>query len=339
MKKIFKIFSTLLIFAVACQPAENNKRINELIIQGSAQGTTYTVKYLGNKLEALPSELDSLLLAIDQSLSTYDTTSLITSFNNGDTIVPDRLFTDMILFSKELNAETNGAFDPTIGPLIRSWGFGFSNAEKMDSLKVDSLLALKGFDKVYLSENELYLLNKKAKLNFNAIAQGYSVDLMARLLEDHHIYNYYVELGGEIKVKGKNSNNELWRIGIDKPEEGNETRELAAIIQLENRSMATSGNYRRFYEKEGVKYSHTLDPQNGYPVQHSLLSATVISRDCYRADALATAFMVMGLDESVSFLEKHPEDWALLIYSEEDGKYGFYNSPELDQLIERVGKN
>ena len=283
-----------------------------------------------------PKKLDSLLASIDASLSTYDTTSLISSFNRGDTILADRLFQEMLSFSQAINIETNGAFDPTIGPLIKAWGWDFSKAEEMDSLKVDSLLQIKGFDKISITNETAYLKDPRAKLNFNAIAQGYSVDLMADLIESKGINNYYIELGGELKVKGLKLDSSLWRIGIDRPEENNTERDLVAVINLENKALATSGNYRKFYEKDGMKYSHTIDPSSGYPVSHSLLSATVISNDCYRADALATAFMVMGYERSVEFLRSSKTDLGFLIFAKEDGEYGYFISSELETALEKI---
>lgn len=325
------------VLILSCTPiTETKTEQSELQIQGAAQGTSYTVKYLGEKHKKLPEQLDSLLAAIDKSLSTYDTSSLITAFNRGDTILPDQMLLEMIQFSEELNNETNGAFDPTIGPIIRAWGFDLSKAQKMDSIKVDSLLALKGFDHINQQADRIYLDHKGASLNFNAIAQGYSVDLMADLLESYSIEDYYIELGGEIKVKGKNTKGENWKIGIDKPVDDNLNRDLIAIVSMENASIATSGNYRKFYLVDGKKYSHTIDPQSGYPVQHSLLSASVISKDCYRADALATAFMVMGKYKALDFLKNHPSDLAFLVYAEEDGSYGYFMSPKLEESIEKT---
>jgi len=337
LKQLFGLITIASI--ISCTTSEKPNIDEELSIQGEAQGTTYTVKYIGQRIEQLPQQLDSLLLSIDRSLSTYDSSSLISAFNRGDTIVPDEMFKEMVDHSRSIHKETKGAFDPTIGPLIRAWGWGFSKAEEMDSAKVDSLLQIRGFEKVQLEDGLAYLTDTRAALNFNAIAQGYSVDLMADFLERYEIHNYYVELGGEIKVKGVKQDSSFWRIGIDKPEEGNESRDLIAILELENKAMATSGNYRKFYEKDGKKYSHTIDPNTGYPVQHNLLSATVISDNCYRADALATAFMVMGLESAVEVLESNSVDQAFLVYTNEDGSYGYYISEGLKENLRREEVN
>jgi len=312
--------------------ADKSSAQEELIIQGQAQGTTYTVKYLGERIEELPARLDSLLEQIDHSLSTYDTSSLITDLNRGDTVLYEQKLWEMIELSHTLSEETSGAFDPTIGPLIRAWGWDLSDAEPMDSVKVDSLLQLKGFKQLAINPKFSHWKVTGPYLNFNAIAQGYAVDLMAELLEAHQIQRYYVELGGELKVKGKSASDQAWKIGIDRPLFKEEKRELIAIVELMDAAMATSGNYRKYYEIDGKKYSHTIDPMNGYPVQHNLLSATVISEHCYRADALATAFMVMGRIAAEEFLAG-TSDLAYLIYAKEDGSYGDYISPGLQKKL------
>lgn len=318
---------------LACQTEAGESE--ELTIRGSAQGTTYTVKYIGEKYPELPHRLDSLLAGIDRSLSTYDTTSLITALNAGDTVEYDKKLWQMITQSKKLLELTNGAFDPSIGPLIRAWGWDLSEAEAMDSARVDSLLKLQGFKHLEFNAKYSYWKQAGSSLNFNAIAQGYSVDLMAELLDGYDLMNYYVELGGELKVKGNNADGEAWRIGIDRPIAGNSERKLIAILSLKDAALATSGNYRKYYEIDGKKYSHTIDPKTGFPVQHNLLSATVVSDDCYRADALATAFMVMGTEKAIEFLNE-TDDLAYLIYSKDDGDYGFYLSQKLEKDLEEV---
>lgn len=332
------LFCSLFIFLIACKPKAEEKQSEELVIQGQAQGTSYTVKYIGERHKELPTRLDSLLKSIDHSLSTYDTSSMITALNSGDTVAYDQKLWEMMAHSKALTKETSGAFDPTIGPLIRAWGWDLSKVEPMDSVKVDSLLDLKGFDKLEFNPSFSYWKQNGSVLNFNAIAQGYSVDLMAELLESYGIERYYVELGGELKVKGTNADDKSWRIGIDRPVDENQDRELIAIINLEDAAMATSGNYRKYYEVDGKKYSHTIDPESGYPVQHSLLSATVISEDCYRADALATAFMVLGKEKAIEFL-KGSNDLAYLIYAKEDVAYAYYISPALETQLEEIDQD
>ncbi|MEQ8623729.1 MAG: FAD:protein FMN transferase [Vicingaceae bacterium] len=332
---IFFAFLSCVLFS--CQPnkSDSNELVNqEYILQGEAQGTTYTIKYLGDSSLSLKHQVDSLLSAFDKSLSTYLPSSLISQFNQSDSMVIDEIFKQVFLLSKEINEITSGAFDPSIGPLIKAWGFDYSKPEKMDSTKVDSLLAICGFDLFSLKDSVLSKKVKGARLNFNANAQGYSVDLICKLLDEKKVENYYVELGGELKVKGKNKRGEWWLIGIDRPEGKNLERNLGARISLENQAMATSGNYRKYYEIDGNRYSHTLNPKTGYPAKNKLMSATVIANDCGTADAYATAFMVMGVDKTKSFLKNHPELSAYLIYSGEEENFETYFTPHLAKSIE-----
>jgi len=337
MKQLF--FIVTVVFALGC--GETSNRVNEeaqaateIVIRGEAQGTTYTIKYLAETYEeGLKERFDSLLSAIDESMSTYIPTSKISKLNNGDTIEIDDMFLKVYKLSYDVNRETNGAFDPTIGPLIKAWGFDYANPQKMDSTMVSELLAKSGFNQFVLNGARLYRKQEASRLNFNAVAQGYSVDLMAELLNQKNISNYYIELGGELKVKGKNKYGDWWVIGIDRPDGKNLERNLAQRISLENAAMATSGNYRKFYEVDGKRYSHTLNPKSGYPAENRLLSATVIANDCGMADALATAFMVMGVEGSKNYLQKHPEIKAYLIASTESEEYETFVSPNLEEYM------
>ena len=306
----------------------------EIVLKGEAQGTTYTIKYLAEEYEeGLKERFDQLLKDVDMSMSTYVPNSKISRLNEGDTIELDDLFLSVYNLSYTINTETDGAFDPTIGPLIKAWGFDFANPQKMDSAIVLSLLESSGFDQFVVEGKKMFRTNEAARINFNAVAQGYSVDVMAQILEQMEIENYYIELGGELKVKGKNKFGNWWVIGIDRPDGKNLERDLAQRISLENSAMATSGNYRKFYEVDGKRYSHTLNPKTGYPAENSLLSATVITNDCGTADALATAFMVMGQERSVDFLKNHPNTKAYLIYSSENGAFQTYVTPNLEQYL------
>lgn len=334
MRKI--VYFTLLVFLIACEDNQakqegQKESATEIVIKGEAQGTTYTVKYLAEEYEeGLKERFDSLLTAIDQSMSTYVPGSTISALNDGDTVKIDELFRSVYKLSYNINQQTDGAFDPTIGPLIKAWGFDYANPQKMDSSLVQDLLANSGFEQFELNNNLLYRKSSKARINFNAVAQGYSVDLMAGILDKMKLDNYYVELGGELKVKGKNKFGDWWVIGIDRPDDANLERNLAQRISLENSAMATSGNYRKFYEIEGKRYSHTLNPKTGFPAENTLLSATVIASDCGTADALATAFMVMGVEKSIEYVKKHPAIKAYFISSLADGTFETYVSPSLE---------
>ncbi len=334
------ILLILLISLFACNSVSEktkettNEGATEVVIKGEAQGTTYTIKYLAEDYEeGLKEKFDSILKAIDLSMSTYVPTSNISRLNEGDTIELDDMFLSIYQLSSNINKETNGAFDPTIGPLIKAWGFDYSNPQRMDTSLVDSLLKSCGFKQFALEGNRMYTNNKMARINFNAVAQGYSVDVMKLLLEKRNIQNYYIELGGELIVKGKNKFGDWWIIGIDRPDGTNLERNLAQRISLENSAMATSGNYRKFYEVDGKRYSHTLNPKTGYPAENSLLSATVITNDCGTADALATAFMVMGKEKSIHYLKNHTKTKAYLISSSVNGEFETYVTPNLEPYL------
>lgn len=322
-----------------CQPAPKKAQLdalNEIEVGGEAQGTTYTVKYIGEELPNLKAELDSLLDEVDQSMSTYIPESIISRLNLSDSFKVDSMFETVFKLSKTIHQETDGAFDPSLGPLFKAWGFDYSEPSAMDSAMVDSLMQFCGMNQFQLSDQTIIKNHPSASLNFNAIAQGYAVDLMASQIERYGIENYYVELGGELKVKGKNGKNSFWRIGIDKPDSENMERELRHIVELENKAMATSGNYRNYYEVDGKKYSHTIDPKTGFPVRRNVLSATVIAPSCAYADALATALMVKELEASISFLENQSKVSAIIIYSDASGNMKSYVSEELKRRVEAL---
>lgn len=331
MKKL--IYLALLVLLASC--GEKTAVKQKMVVEGFAQGTTYNVSYISKDGLNYQRSIDSLLIEIDNSLSTYQKKSLISKFNQSDSIgTIDSLFKAVFDISKEVYIQTNGLFDPTIAPIVNAWGFGFDELYATDSLTIDSLLAFVDFNKMTIVNHKVTKERKGMMLDFNAVAQGYSVDVLADLLEKKGIENYLVEVGGELKAKGLNLNDTLWRIGIDRPLPDLAEREIEAIVNLDNKSLATSGNYRKFYEKDGMKYSHTINPKTGYPVTHNLLSATVVTVNCGYADAYATSFMVMGIQESKDFLSAHKEIEALLIYSDEKGDLQSFITPGLSQFIE-----
>lgn len=304
-------------------------------IEGEAQGTTYHIHYFGGTDPGILKEaVDSILLDIDNSLSTWNQSSLITELNaadSGQTPFDDHFnyFTETFKHAREVYQKTGGVFDPTVGPLVNAWGFGFKNRKQMDASRVDSLMPVIGFtfENMRLSRTAesnkgmpgrvLYKRLPGMALDFNAIAQGYSVDVLGTYLRAQQISSFMVELGGEVLVAGTKADGSPWRIGIDKPEEGATERTLQATLELTDEAVATSGNYRKFYVVDGQKYAHTIDPKTGFPVKHGLLSATVVAETCWKADAYATAFMVMGTERSLAFLEEGQEKLeAYLIYSE-----------------------
>jgi len=287
--------------------------------------------------EDYQNEIEGKLRQFDQSLNSYDSTSIISRMNRNDsTAEADSLFETCFNKAREVSAITNGAFDITVGPLVNAWGFGFKNAQFIDSALIDSLMYYVGYKKVRLDQKKIIKEDKNIVIDVNAIAQGFSVDIIAAYLESKQIKNYMVEIGGELRVKGVNEEGGLWRIGIDKPIEGSdeENRELQDIVLLNSRSISTSGNYRQFYVKDGIKYAHTIDPKTGYPAMHSLLSATVLADDCMTADAYATACMVLGVAKSIELAKKLDYLDVYLIYTDSSSNYRIYYSKGFDDLIE-----
>ncbi|MFT7364490.1 MAG: thiamine biosynthesis lipoprotein, partial [Algoriphagus sp.] len=262
---------------------------------GQTMGTTYSLTYLSQSGKNLQISVDSLLVVFNSSLSTYIPDSEISRFNRMDTLAFTLSYLPQVLnASKTVYENTAGAFDPTVGPLVNVWGFGPGGPELKDSADIEVLLRLVGFDKVNFDNKEVRKTVTGVYLDFSAIAKGQGADVIADFLTRRGIENYLIEIGGELVARGVNEKGELWKVGINRPDESASASDLYSIIALENRGMATSGNYRNYYVRDSVKISHTINPATGYPVNHSLLSATVLAKDCMTADAYATALMVMG---------------------------------------------
>ncbi len=295
---------------------ETGKRVF-VFLEGFTQGTSYHIAYNSPDSVDYHNEIKEIFEQIDNSMSVYNPGSIISEINRDEEDVrPDDYFTRVFNRASEISAKTGGAFDITVAPLVNAWGFGFSKMDNVTPKLIDSLLQFVGWEKVSI-ENQVFVKDHPGiMLDMNAIAKGFTVDVVAEFFESKGIKDYMVEIGGEIRLKGMNRNNQLWRIGIDKPVEDPAviSRELQEVLQMTGRSMATSGNYRRFYVKDGQRYAHTIDPVTGYPVQHNLLSATVLTNTCMDADAWATAFMVMGLERSMEFARNIPELEAYFIY-------------------------
>ena len=303
--------------------------------QGIVFGTMYKITYQSK--ENLKMEIESELQKVDNSLSPFNKKSVITHINHNEDYSTDSMFTHVFRLAKTISKETHGAFDITVAPLVNAWGFGFKNASHVDSLTIDSIRQFIGFEKVDLVDGKVVKKDPRIMLDCSAIAKGYGVDCVARLLESKGIKNYMIDIGGELVVKGKNAQQESWRIGINKPIDDSLSvnQELQTIIEINQGGMATSGNYRNFYYKDGKKYAHTLDPRTGYPVQHNILSSTVIAKDCATADAYATSFMVLGLDSAKAICNAHPELDAYFIYAKENGPTGIYFTEGMSRCLRR----
>lgn len=319
---------------VSCQSPNKEYIRNE----GFIFGTTYHLIYDYNK--DLHDEIRLKFNAFDLSLSTYNEKSIISQVNRNEPVEVDDYFKAAFNKAIEVTRATEGAFDMTIGPLANAWGFGFSKKDSITQALIDSLLLNMGMDKISLEGNRVIKTNPNIILNVNAIAKGYAVDVIAHLMEEHGITNYMVEIGGELRVKGVNQKKVNWRVGIDKPVDDPEVlnRDLQEVVSITDAAMATSGNYRNFYYKDGKKYAHTISPYTGYPVQHQLLSASVIAPDCMTADAYATAFMVLGLEKSMEIVNKHPELEAYFISSAGEDEYEITMTDQFRKLIKNINK-
>ncbi|CAM3801188.1 FAD:protein FMN transferase [Flavobacterium cucumis] len=335
--KELKRFCSLLVVSILLVSCE--KTTDFYTIQGEAQGSTYSIKYIATEQRVTKIQIDSLLTAFDLSLSTYRPDSKISKINAGDsTVVVDEFFAETFQLSNQIYKETNGLFDPTIGVLVNSYGFGPNKKqENLSQKQVDSLLQFVGFDKIKLNENKT--ISKKHKqtfIDFNAIAQGYSVDVVVNYLKSKGIENAIVEIGGELFALGKNTiDNKNWVVGIDDPLQKPEERTLIAKVNLENLGMATSGNYRKVLidEKTGKKFVHIINPKTGLAQKNTVLSATVLSKSSGLSDGYATAFMLMSLEENKIFLQKHPELYVMLLYADESNKMQQFTTENFNSLI------
>ncbi len=333
MKKIALVLGICILL---CNCAKKTK--NYINFSGFAQGTTYSISYESEDNINYFDEIENILAEFDSSLSVYNKASLISKINRNESYNTDKYFRVVFKKAKEIYKISNGAFDITVAPLVNLWGFGLTERGKTTNAQIDSILKFTGLNKIDLKDTLIIKSDPRIMLDVNAIAQGYSVDIIAEFLEKKGVENYLVEIGGEVKTKGVNSKGKEWKIGIDKPFDNNFVpgENLQAIVTLSDKSLATSGNYRKFYEENGIKYSHTINPKNGYPVNHTLLSTTVIANDCITADAYATVFMVMGLEKSCKLVEQLPGIEAYFIYNDEKGKFQIKSTPAIQELIEDV---
>ena len=300
---------------------------------GMVFGTTYNITYQcdSNLHNSIIRELEK----VDEALSPFNKKSVITAVNNNHDIEVNDMFADVFLLAQKISDDTSGDFDITVAPLVNAWGFGFKNGTQPTKYNIDSLKNIIGYKKVRLEGRKVVKKDKRLMLDCSSIAKGYGSDVVARFLQKRGVKNYMVEIGGEIVTKGISQKRVPWKIGVTRPVDDSlsVSKELQSVINVTDKAMATSGNYRNFYYKNGKKYAHTIDPHTGYPVQHNILSATVIADNCATADAYATAFMVMGLEKAQKLLERHPELMAYFIYSDKDGKNKTWCSEKLKKKV------
>lgn len=328
-RKVFVLLSlaAVVIFLMFRVPEKDSAYLSE---SGRVFGTFYKIKYEAKDGRSLAEHYERLFLEVDSSLSTFNKESIISRFNSGeDSVLADSHFRNVFEKGVEVSKISGGAFDMTVAQVVNAWGFGFSKRDDVSDELIDSLMRHVGYGKVRLVNGLLKRNDVGVMLDASAIAKGYSVDVVARCLDSLGVENYMVEIGGEISVKGVNHEGRPWGIGVTSPVDDSTMMrtELYDVVYLQDKAMATSGNYRQYYHKGGKKYSHTIDPRTGYPVEHNLLSASIFADDCMTADALATACMVVGLDSSMAMIESIPGVEGFFIYADSSGVFQSKTTP------------
>ena len=310
---LFLIFFSSIFYGYSIQEVPQ-----KIIIDGFTQNTYYRVTYYAKDSLATKQEIESFLGNFLKTASLWEKESIIAKINRNEITELNEDFMVIFHTAEKVSQLTNGAFDITVGKLVNAWGFGIKTGKSPTPEQVDSMIRFVGYQKIKIIDRRIVKEYPEIEIDFNAIAKGYSVDLMANFLISKGINNFLVDIGGEIRASGAAPNGDIWLLGIENPSENSASeRQVQEIIQLTGKSVATSGSYRKYIEKDGVRFSHTIDPKTGYPVSHHLLSATVIADDCITADALATAFMVMGEKKAMQFLNNHPEYDAYFIVADE----------------------
>lgn len=340
MKKQTITFVIPILLLAAC----NSRNEQPIRLQGTTQGTYYSIIYYDDQHRNLQPQVDSLLHCFDLTANLWIDSSTIRRINSNEDSLIGETFRDLLLKSIEINHYTQGAFNCKIGSLVNLYGFGFKNRESISDQQLSDILTSIRQDSTTVTptaERGVYILHKLPSIeyDFNAIAQGYTSDLIAKLFDQLGLDSYLIDVGGEVIAKGHKPNGDRWTVGIERPAKTKDSeQQIETAIELNDMSVVTSGNYRKYYEENGVRYSHTIDPTTGYPVDHTLLSVSVVSKQSWYADAMATAFMVMGLEKSLQFIEQHPEDAdiqaAFFIYND-NGEYKTHATPQFRQIIKK----
>ena len=325
---------------LGCQESNTTTVTTYQKLSGQTMGTTYNITY--QSTQDIKDKVETVLKEVNAGVNHYDPNSIISKVNQAKkdwtiekTAISQHFYTNLHMAQKIFTV-TNGAFDPTVMPLINYWGFGYTGKKPVttvDSIKVDSLLQLVGLDKMVLSNGNIQKEKPSMQLDFSALAKGYGVDKVGEALEQQGIENYLVDIGGEVRAKGVNKRGTPWQLGINTPKAEAAFSDYLAVIALDNQSMATSGNYRNFYELNGIRYAHTINPKTGYPELNTLLSATVISKDCMTADAYATAFMTMGLEKAFKIAQEDKNIHGYFLFSKENGTIGIQFTKGMETFL------
>ncbi|MCQ2326710.1 MAG: FAD:protein FMN transferase [Bacteroidales bacterium] len=332
MRRIFLGCLILVLLAGSLVSCSNGEKRYEF--DGMVQGTYYHIVVYSTDSTGMSKGFDSIFNIIDQSVSLWEKNSTVCKVNRNEDVELDQAFIDNFLAAKDLNILSEGALDITVGALVREYGFTTKARSTMSQQQIDSMLQYTGMENLKIEGKKIVKKYPETQIDFNAIAQGYTTDLITKYLDKRGCSAFLIDVGGEVFARGIKPDKKKWNVAIEKPAKSKEEeRTYNTIVLLENESIVTSGNYRKYYEEGGVKYSHTIDPKTGKPVRHSLLSASVIAKDATTADGLATAFMVMGLEKAKEFLVKHKEYNAYFIYSDEKGEMKVWHNPGFARYI------
>ena len=298
MRKLLLWLSGLVLLASCDRPPQ------KIVLQGLAQGSYYAVTYFDEQGRNFQREVDSIFHAVDMSVNLWVDSSIISKVNRNEEVTLDSIFIDHFNIAQQAAQLSNGYFDPTISPIVAAWGFSYKNGDSITPQLIDSLKSLVDYRKIRIEDGKVVKENPAIQLDFNAIAQGYTSDLIARFLESKGISNFIVDTGGEIIARGSKPNDSPWIVGIEKPAENMDAeRILQTRITLRDKGLVTSGSTRKYVERNGRRYSHCIDPTTGYPVEHQVLSVTVLAESSVWADALASICMVMGMKASLPLIE------------------------------------
>ncbi|MDD6783298.1 MAG: FAD:protein FMN transferase [Prevotellaceae bacterium] len=334
-KTIVRLVALAVLAALGVWVVADNANAPYRKTEGKIFGTFYHITYRSSAI--LDTEVLDCLEKVDASMSAFNGNSIVSRVNRNERVAPDAMFRHVFAVAREVSETTNGSFDITVAPLVNLWGFGFKNSDSVTRSMIDSIMPFVGYRGVSIEGNRVVKQHPETMLDFSAIAKGYGCDVVAEMFERHGVEDYMIEIGGEIRARGLNSRQQQWTLGIEKPIDDSlsQHHELLAVLQKDRMAVATSGNYRNFYYKDGHKYAHTISPFTGCPVEHSLLSATVSAPTCAMADAYATAFMVMGTQKAIAFLSKRTDIEAFLVYADSLGNYCTWHSESLSKYIEK----
>ena len=327
MKKIVLLITGLLVLASCNKP-------QKIVLQGLAQGSYYAVTYFDEQGRNFQHEIDSIFHAVDMSVNLWVDSSIISKVNRNEEVTLDSIFINNFNIAQEAAHLSDGYFDPTISPIVAAWGFSYKTGDSITPQLIDSLKQLVDYRKIRIENEKIVKENPSIQLDFNAIAQGYTSDLIAHFLESRGIENYLVDTGGEIMARGEKPDGKPWIVGIEKPAENWDSEQVVQTrIALRDKGLVTSGSTRKYVERNGKRYSHCIDPKTGYPVEHQLLSVTVLADNSVWADALASICMVMGKEKSLPLIENLDEVEAYYIYVNERNELETFATNGFQNLI------